>query len=103
MENRLYLNLSRLRASPSRPFEAQGNLRAGIRAGVVHSTITNFFRQTWKKGDWEVSRSPAMTYQGAGVDIERAVQSLAGITNQFRRTWTRPQGEIGSVRLDFGL
>lgn len=50
-----------------------------------------------------MSRSHAMTYQGAGVDSERAVQSLAGITNQFRRTWTRPKGEVGSVRLDFGL
>ena len=50
-----------------------------------------------------MSRLPAMTYQGAGVDSERAVQSLVGLTNQFRRTWTRPKGEVGSVRLDFGL
>lgn len=44
-----------------------------------------------------------MTYQGAGVDPERVVQSLADLTKQFRQTWTRAKGQIGSVRLDFGL
>lgn len=44
-----------------------------------------------------------MTYQGSGVDTDRIVQSLAGITKQLRQTWTVPKGQIGSVRLDFGL
>ncbi len=47
--------------------------------------------------------SPAITYQGSGVDPERAVQSLAEITKQFRQTWTRSNGHIGSVLLNFGL
>lgn len=44
-----------------------------------------------------------MTYQGSGVDTDQIVQSLAGITKQLRQTWTVPKGQIGNVRLDFGL
>ena len=44
-----------------------------------------------------------MTYHAAGVDTDRVVQALADITKQFRQTWTRPEGHIGRVRLDFGL
>lgn len=44
-----------------------------------------------------------MTYQDSGVDTDRVVQSLAGITGQFRQTWKRAGGQIGSVRLDFGF
>lgn len=43
-----------------------------------------------------------MTYQGSGVDTERAVQSLTDITKRFRQTWTRSNGQTGRVRLDFG-
>ena len=50
-----------------------------------------------------MSDSPATTYQGSGVDTDRIVQSLTDITKQFRQTWKIPNGQIGSVRLDFGL
>lgn len=50
-----------------------------------------------------MSDSSGMTYQGSGVDTDQVVQSLAGITEQLRQTWTVPKGKIGSVRLDFGL
>ena len=43
-----------------------------------------------------------MTYQGSGVDTDRVVQSLADLTKRFRQTWKFPQGQTGSVRLDFG-
>ena len=44
-----------------------------------------------------------MTYQESGVETDRVVQSLADMTRQFKRTWKRPKGQIGSVCLDFGL
>ena len=50
-----------------------------------------------------MSDSSGMTYQGAGVDTDQVVQSLADITEQLRQTWTVPKGKTGSVRLDFGL
>jgi len=50
-----------------------------------------------------MSDSPTITYQGSGVDSDLAVESLKSITKQFGKTWTISKGQIGNVRLKFGL